>query len=160
MKKYFIAIGSNWPNLTQNSESILKQVVQRFENRFPLDFISSEILKSAPLGPQNQPWFFNMVVSFQSSWPAMEMLAYIKGLETIFGRQLRRRWGERELDLDIVAISDEIHQLGRLKIPHPQMNFRSFVLNPLRECDPNWKHPLSAKSIHQLILELGENEAS
>lgn len=138
--KIGVALGSNWHGFMGSPESQINQAMDTLEKLFPESFIRSQVLSSAPVGPQDQPDFKNAVVVFESDRSAYDILSVLKGLEVCFGRLHRRRWGEREMDLDLLFVGDQKIDDKTLKIPHPQMKFRTFVLDPLRECDPTCKY--------------------
>ena len=98
---------------------------------------TSSIYETAPVGPQDQPDFFNQVIRVEVTCSAQRLLEYIQGIEQEMGRVRRRRWGERIIDIDILLYSDETIDQPDLQIPHPHMLTRQFVLVPLAETAPD-----------------------
>ncbi|MCJ7579549.1 MAG: 2-amino-4-hydroxy-6-hydroxymethyldihydropteridine diphosphokinase, partial [Candidatus Aminicenantes bacterium] len=82
-----------------------------------------------------------------------DLLAAVKAIEIKLGRIKSLPKGPRKIDIDIILAGKVIHQTPRLKIPHPQMHKRNFVLLPLRELDPGIVHPILKKSIEDLVSE-------
>lgn len=109
----------------------------------------SRIRATAPLGPGGRR-FANAAVAVRSSLPLPELLRLIKAIEHEFGRRGGKRWGDRVLDLDIIGAGDTVLRAARLQIPHPRMADRRFVLDPLNEIAPDWRHPLLHATTRQL----------
>ena len=82
------------------------------------------------------------------------MLERLHDIERAFGRRTGQRWSARTLDLDILLWSGGVWSEAGLTIPHPAMQHRAFVLGPLRAIAPDWRHPLSARTIRQLAARL------
>ncbi|MCL2847811.1 MAG: 2-amino-4-hydroxy-6-hydroxymethyldihydropteridine diphosphokinase [Firmicutes bacterium] len=98
---------------------------------------TSTIIKSEPYGKTDQPAFLNAVIKIKTFFTPYELLAICKDEEVKLGRQKREKWAERELDIDIL-IYDDLHIItDTLTLPHPDMLNRDFVLNPLKEIEPN-----------------------
>jgi len=98
---------------------------------------TSSIYETAPVGPQDQPDFFNQVVQAKVSCSARRLLELVQGIEQEMGRVHTRRWGERIIDIDILLYGDETIDQPDLQIPHPRMVARQFVLVPLAEIAPD-----------------------
>ncbi len=104
---------------------------------------------TAPLGPGGRR-FANAVVAVHSALPLADVLAIIKGIERGFGRRGGQRWGDRVLDLDIIGAGAAVVRSGALQVPHPRLAGRRFVLDPLVEVAPMWRHPLQNLTARQL----------
>ncbi|UVO50519.1 2-amino-4-hydroxy-6-hydroxymethyldihydropteridine diphosphokinase [Sphingomonas sp. SUN019] len=113
----------------------------------------SRIVASAPLGPSIRR-FANAVAVVESRDSPPAMLARLKRIERAFGRRRGIRWGQRVIDLDIIAWSGGIWAGRGLTIPHAALNERAFVLAPLVELVPDWRDPLSGLSARQLLARL------
>ena len=108
----------------------------------------SRVHATAPLGPGGRR-FANAAVAVTSHLPLAEVLRRIKAIEREFGRRGGQCWGDRVLDLDIIGAGDTVLR-GALKVPHPRMAARRFVLDPLVEIAPCWRHPLHHATVRQL----------
>ena len=117
----------------------------------PVD--ASPIVASAPIGPSRRR-YANAVALVASPLGPSDMLDRLHGIEAAFGRRTGQRWSARTLDLDILLWSGGAWSDGNLVIPHPAMADRAFVLGPLRAIAPEWRHPLSARTIRQLAARL------
>jgi 2-amino-4-hydroxy-6-hydroxymethyldihydropteridine diphosphokinase len=98
---------------------------------------SSSFYGSTPLGPQDQPDFVNAVCHIQTDLSPNELLNQLQSIEQQLGREKKRHWGERTIDLDILLYDQVIVDTEQLTIPHSQMHLRDFVLVPLQEIAPN-----------------------
>jgi 2-amino-4-hydroxy-6-hydroxymethyldihydropteridine diphosphokinase len=112
---------------------------------------------SAPVGPtiegEPQADYMNTVVAVRSVLPAIGLLRNLHVLEAAFGRKRRIQWGPRTLDIDIVSYHNEIHGFGA-QIPHPRLGARAFVLRPLADIAPGWRHPVSGQCVQSLLAQL------
>lgn len=96
----------------------------------------SRVYISKPLGVRAQPSYYNMVVAIQTSLPAKSLLNYCQSIETRQKRLRKTHWGARTLDIDILLYGEKSIHVHDLKIPHPYMTERDFVLIPLLEIAP------------------------
>jgi 2-amino-4-hydroxy-6-hydroxymethyldihydropteridine diphosphokinase len=122
---------------------------------------SSHIYDTAPLGPGRQAPYLNAVLQLQAHVAPGALLRLIKRIERCAGRRLGAHWGPRCLDIDILdyggrqlAWSQRRRQRGRLVLPHPEMHLRAFVLVPLLEVDPHWRHPALAVAGRTLLARI------
>jgi len=113
----------------------------------------SPLYRSAPVPPSDQPWFINGVASLRTSLGAAGLLAQLHVLEVRFGRARSVRNAARPLDLDLLAYGDEIHT-GDVQVPHPRMHLRGFVLAPLADLAPGWRHPILRETAVELLAKL------
>jgi 2-amino-4-hydroxy-6-hydroxymethyldihydropteridine diphosphokinase len=93
----------------------------------------SSLYRSAPFGPVEQPEFVNAVALVMTSLPAAALLGHLQAIERSQGRKTSVRWGPRVLDLDLLVFGDRSIDAPNLKVPHPGIGQRNFVLLPLRE---------------------------
>ena len=95
------------------------------------DLRASPIYQSPPMGPQDQPPYYNAVVSGQFTGEPHTLLIALQDIEKAMGRVKRRHWGERCIDLDIIQLGDSKTELPDLTIPHPGIAHRLFVVQPM-----------------------------
>ncbi len=111
--------------------------------------------RSAPVPPSDQPWFVNAVASVETSLSPAALLATLHEIEARFGRSRRRRNEARVLDLDLLAYHDRVSAPGECPVlPHPRLAERAFVVLPLAEVAPDWRHPVSGRSAAELACRL------
>jgi len=113
----------------------------------------SSVYETEPVGIKNQSDFLNAAVAVQTAIGAEELYAHIKFIEKAIGRVGRARWGPREIDIDILLYGDRVIDTPTIVIPHREMLNRRFVLQPLAEIGPSTVHPLTHKTIEELIAE-------
>ena len=119
----------------------------------------SSIIETPALMPEGAPadWnipYLNQVISVKTHLSPMQLLSVIKHIETDMGRKPHARWAPREIDIDILAYDEVVIVEDALTIPHPALDERRFVLEPLAEIAPDWVHPVIGKSATQLLAEL------
>lgn len=119
--------------------------------------VSSPYL-TAPVGPQDQPPFVNAVARGMFEGEATELLGALLEVERQRGRVRDRRWGPRILDLDLLLFGDQVIDLPQLKVPHPEMFHRAFVLVPLMELAPELVLPVWKRTAARLYLEMDPAE--
>ena len=113
----------------------------------------SSIYISMPVGYDSKHSFLNMVVCIQTDLSAQELLTETQMIEKKEGRRTSKKgYEDRTLDIDILFFNDEAIENGDLKIPHPEIEKRAFVIAPLMEVCPNLVHPISGISIAELYL--------
>jgi 2-amino-4-hydroxy-6-hydroxymethyldihydropteridine diphosphokinase len=148
--KVFIGIGSNLGDREANLFSAVDALRR-------MDVLAvtrcSSIYESAPIGP-SQPRFLNAVIELECDLDPERLLALLKQLETDLGRQRRKRWGPREIDLDILLWDDRVVAEPRLQIPHLELHKRRFVVEPLCELAPDLRHPITGELIKNMLPKL------
>jgi len=115
--------------------------------------------RTAPEPIADQPWFVNGVAAVRYDDAPERLLDRLNEIEVEFGRVRRERWGARILDLDLLAFGDVVQnwcngkpqEPNRLVLPHPRLHRRLFVLQPMRDVMPGWRHPVLGQSVEQLI---------
>jgi len=114
--------------------------------------------RTEPTPPSDQPWFVNAVASLATALPAPDLLAVMQGVEFRFGRVRGERNAARVLDLDLLDYRGEVIETATLILPHPRLHERRFVLVPLAEIAPAWRHPLLGLTAEQLLASLVTNQ--
>lgn len=147
----YVALGSN----LGNREALLKEAVAKLEKEKHIRKLkTSSFIRTAPYGVTDQPEFLNGAVYFQTLLTPHELLGFLHEIEQEAGRERKIHWGPRTLDLDILFYDDLILYESDLIIPHIDLHNREFVLKPMCELNPLWKHPVSGKSMQELWKEL------
>ncbi len=124
----------------------------------------SQWYKSAPQPVSDQPWFINAVIRVQTALDPTDLLDLLLKTEKSFGRRRGELNAPRILDLDLLAYGEMVTKkehsntggTGAPVVPHPRMHERPFVLLPLRDVAPGWRHPVSGMSVEDLIQALPE----
>ena len=114
--------------------------------------------RTEPIPPSDQPWFNNAVASLATALPAPDLLAVMQRVETRFGRVRGERNAARVLDLDLLDYRGQAIETAALVLPHPRLHKRRFVLMPLAEIAPAWRHPLLGLTAEQLLAGLVTNQ--
>ncbi|UOG18116.1 MULTISPECIES: 2-amino-4-hydroxy-6-hydroxymethyldihydropteridine diphosphokinase [Acinetobacter] len=127
----YIGLGSN----LGDSRQILTEAVQKLATLGAVS--TSKLYQSPPMGPQDQPHYFNAVARLETDLAALVLLDQLQQFEQDAGRVRLRRWGERTLDLDLLLYGDEQIQHERLTVPHVGILERDFVVIPLLDLNPN-----------------------
>jgi 2-amino-4-hydroxy-6-hydroxymethyldihydropteridine diphosphokinase len=112
--------------------------------------------RTAPVPPSDQPWYVNAVAEVASELPADVLLAELHDVEAEFGRRRTVPNAARPIDIDLLDYRGEIAAggPGRAILPHPRMTGRAFVLRPLADLAPDWRHPVTGQPIQELLAEL------
>jgi len=116
---------------------------------------SSDVYRSPPMGPPDQPDYLNAIVLLEVEIGAEILLQSLQSIENQHGRvRTGKHWGPRTLDLDLIAYNDTAMQTKRLTLPHPHMHERMFVLQPLCDIRPDWRHPILKQTARELLESL------
>ncbi|MCB9007185.1 MAG: 2-amino-4-hydroxy-6-hydroxymethyldihydropteridine diphosphokinase [Ardenticatenaceae bacterium] len=116
----------------------------------------SPLYQTAPWGVTDQPDFINMCLAAETALSPIELLTFIKDLEVEIGRLPSKRWGPRLIDIDLLFYANQILETENLKIPHPELAERAFVLCPLADIAPNFVHPVLRQTIAALAAKVGD----
>ena len=114
----------------------------------------SNIYETEPVGFADQDWFLNYVIQIETDLNAQELLKETQNIEKKLGKNKLIENGPRNIDIDIIFFGDEIIDVENLKIPHPRMQDRRFVLKPLTEIAPKWIHPILQISVENLLKNI------
>jgi 2-amino-4-hydroxy-6-hydroxymethyldihydropteridine diphosphokinase len=153
----YIAMGTNLPFAGAAGPELLAGALAAMTEAGLAVTARSSIWRSPAWPPgSNQPDFHNAVVAIDAG--ELEPEALLKALHLIearFGRERRTRWAARTLDLDIVAMEGFAGAFGDVVLPHPAMHERGFVLAPLAEIAPDWRHPDSGEAVSHRLAAFG-----
>ncbi len=112
----------------------------------------SNVYETAPVGPSRRP-YLNLIVRIQTGLTPIGLLVELKRIESLAGRRAGQRWGARTLDIDILRHGNARLKTDWLRIPHPRILERPFVLAPLNELAPSWK-PDGRRSVASVLRRL------
>ncbi len=155
MFEVFVGLGSNVGNRKKNIEIAISKLKLRSQ------VISvSSLYETEPVGKKDQPYFLNVVAEIRTSELPHELLFFFKCIERSMGRDLNetKRWGPRVIDIDILFYGDLILETKDLSIPHPLIEKRRFVLEPMCELSPTYVHPQSGVSLKAFFYTIKDTQ--
>ncbi len=153
-----IALGANLPSPAGPPAATLKAALARLE-RLGVKILSVSHLYETPAWPDPaQPVFVNAVAAVQTALQPVELLALLHGVETDLGRLRSVPNAPRTLDIDLIDYDGTI-MTGGVTLPHPRMTERGFVLAPLAEIAPDWRHPVTGQGVGELLAALPDRDA-
>jgi 2-amino-4-hydroxy-6-hydroxymethyldihydropteridine diphosphokinase len=150
----YLLLGSNLGNRNELIKAGLEQIALRIGPAFGI----SSFYETAAWGKEDQPSFLNVAVGLKTSLSPIEVLETALEIELELGRVRHEKWGERLIDIDVIFYGNEIIDMGaRLQIPHPQMQFRKFVLEPMAEIASEHVHPVLQLNVSEILERLNDN---
>lgn len=150
----YIALGSNLGDKEANLRQALKMLLVK---GLQIRSVSS-FFKTEPYGVTDQPEFINAVACVKTDLAPEKLLKLLLDTELEMGRVRLRHWGERNIDLDLLLYDDLIYYSEKLVLPHPDMQNRLFVLQPLSEIAADKIHPVYKKRIQNLLKSLTDGD--
>ena len=148
MAVVYIGLGSNVGNRNTYIEEALLHIVKECEASI---IAKSSIKETKPVDYEDQPDFLNQVIKIATELTPIELLTALKKIESGLGRVYRFEKGPREIDIDILLYDDVIINSDKLKLPHPGIVKRDFVLEHLIELDPNLIEPISKRKYSEVL---------
>ena len=138
-------------------EKQIKEALKTLSSLDRIDVVkTSSFYRTRPQGRTDQDWFLNAAVLLKTSFNAPELLDKLLAVEQDMGRIRQEKWGPRVIDLDILFYGREVIDTENLRVPHPYLPQRRFVLIPLLEIVPDWVHPESGLSLAEMLAVLPE----
>lgn len=153
----FIGAGANMAHPSYGSPGeTLKAALLELGRRDVEIVRHSRWYRSSPVPPSDQPWYINLVAEVATELPPDTLLRVLHDIEHVFGRVRTVADAPRLIDLDLLDYRGEIAPAvqGKASLPHPRMAERAFVLYPLADLAPQWRHPVTGASIETLLASL------
>jgi 2-amino-4-hydroxy-6-hydroxymethyldihydropteridine diphosphokinase len=149
----YLSLGSNLGDRAANLRAALAQL----NAAGPLAAVSA-FYETQPVDVPDQPWFLNCVAVINTDKSPRELLQLALKIESEMGRLRMRHKGSRNIDIDLLLFGDRVIDEPGLKIPHPAMHKRRFVLEPLAEIAPQARHSQLGKTALELLMALGDGQ--
>lgn len=158
----FLGVGGNLPCETFGQpRATCGAALQILEARGVKITARGRWYESAPVPASDQPWYVNGVVAVKTSLDPVALIREMLDVEAELGRRRTVANAPRTIDLDVVAYGDWVIEPttpGGAAIPHPRMHQRAFVLKPLADIAPDWRHPATDRALSELLDELPKNQ--
>lgn len=161
-----LALGSNSTGAWGGPEATLRRTLRELEREGIAIVRASNLYVTRSLGDTPQPRYLNAVLHARAAMAPGQLLRLLKRIERRAGRTATRAMAPRALDIDILDyggrrlgwLPRRPRQRGRLVLPHPEMHVRAFVLVPLQEVSPAWRHPVLGRTAKELLARLPRAE--
>ncbi len=147
MKTVYLGLGSN---VGDRQGNLAKAIAQLAGVGLRIGRVSSTY-ETEPVGFAAQRWFLNLVVEAETDLFPMQLLARTLKIERLLGRVRTIKNGPRSIDIDILFYGKTVIRSAALEVPHPRMAERRFVLAPLAELAPDLRHPLTHRSVREML---------
>jgi 2-amino-4-hydroxy-6-hydroxymethyldihydropteridine diphosphokinase len=151
----YVGVGSNIGDRKQNFLEALSRLAKLPDTKVIRE---SSLYESEPLG-DSKDWYVNAVIQIETKFRPDMLLEKFKNIERTMGRKkVKKRWGSRVIDLDILLYDGLIVKKKNLRIPHPEMPNRKFVLLPLSEIGPQIVHPELGMTVSELLINVNDSK--
>lgn len=148
MSKVYLLLGGN----LGDRELLMAEAEKELNKQIGEVVLKSSLYETNAWGKEQQPNFLNKILVIDTNLNAFETLKLTQAIELKLGRTRIEHWGARTMDIDILFYDNEIINTDNLKIPHPLITMRKFVLLPLLEIIPDFIHPVLKQTINELYL--------
>ena len=151
LRKAYLLLGSN----LGNREQLLIKAIEAIDAKVGSISSTSSVYETEAWGKTDQPGFLNLAIAIETLLTPLELLENVLLIEKELGRIRHEKWGARMIDIDIIFYEEYIvNDENKLIIPHPEMQNRKFVLEPLSEIAPDLIHPIFRLSVLQMLKTL------
>lgn len=148
-KRVYLSLGSNLGDRAENLRKALEMLP-----RAGIEVLRvSSLYKTEPVEFRAQPWFINCVAEAATNLMPMQLLKSLRGIERALGRRAGVSKGPRPIDIDILLYENVVVRSAVLTIPHERMGDRLFVLIPLRELNAQVRHPVTRRSVIEMLSD-------
>ncbi len=155
LSRVFVGIGSNLGNRRAYYQKALDMIADLPQTSIVK---CSSLYESEPLGDVKN-WYINGVIALETECTPQQLLSRLQKIESALGRKRTaqtKKWASRTIDLDILLFDNDVVDEKKLKIPHPEMHLRRFVLLPLSELAPQCVHPHLGSTVAELLAGLAD----
>ncbi|MFT4133839.1 dihydropteroate synthase [Labrys sp. (in: a-proteobacteria)] len=147
----YVALGANLPSSEGAPRETLRRAVSALAARGLTISARSRLFLTEPVPRSDQPWYANQVIAIESTLTPHQILSVLLDVELQFGRERSERNAARTLDLDLIGYGSDIIDTPDLVVPHPRMHERAFVLAPLADIAPSWRHPVNGETVSLML---------
>jgi 2-amino-4-hydroxy-6-hydroxymethyldihydropteridine diphosphokinase len=156
MKTVYLSLGSN----SGDRDVMLARALERLPSEDIRVVRASAVYETEPRDFSEQPWFLNQIVEIETSLFPRQLLSRLQKIELGLGRvREREQWkGPRTIDIDILFYGNAIVSTPGLEIPHPRLTDRRFVLEPLAELAPEFRHPRTRQTVKELLATVSNQK--
>jgi 2-amino-4-hydroxy-6-hydroxymethyldihydropteridine diphosphokinase len=147
VKTAYLSLGSNLDDRQAN----LRRALELLASPDIQIKRTSSLYETEPQDLHRQPWFLNLIAEVETTLFPLQLLGRIQKIEQELGRRRTVPKGPRTIDIDIVLFGNFIIETPRLQVPHPRMPARRFVLEPLAELAPELRHPVTRRTIREML---------
>ncbi len=157
-----IGLGGNVPSKVGAPDATISAAIEELKKAGVPVTARSRTYRTAPVPVSDQPWFVNQVIAVKTKLSPRDLLALMHRIEGKFGRERREVNGPRTLDLDLLAYDERVQPGGEGEpiLPHPRLSHRAFVLRPLADVAPGWRHPITGETVEHLIAALPPDQVA
>ncbi len=149
----YLLLGGNLGDRVAN----LKKAIELLNDRVGGVLSVSSLYETAAWGKTDQPAFLNQAVALQTRLSALEVLDLALNIEQELGRVRKDKWGERLIDIDLILFGNQVINIpDKLQVPHPHMQHRKFVMEPLAEIAPGVLHPVLGETMLSICQNISD----